>query len=220
LKKSDLYTFIEKKVAAKVGEEFRKYQDIRHNEIEPMVHEAVTEWREGNGIDLDSLVTELFKQFETVNELTLGFLNNNYYARNFKYYGENLKKEANKKVGQAFISDIFDKVAYGHDYKHVVNELDNKVAAQMIINKLDEYVAQKKISTKTTEALNKLGAEANQVVKMSPSAKQAYKSLLSLGFPMDDFTVGENALPPAIQKFSVDTCILKDEGCGKETVKV
>lgn len=195
MRKQELYDFIERKLNAKRAEQLSKKSDL-----ETLIRQALE--KDIRGLD------GLSASFSALAEVLEKARTDHHEA--FSWPLNNGIRHVHDLIGfkKALASSIFYDIAHkylvkGRDSELKILESKYPEALKAIQEIKEEYHA----NNKGVEDAFKLQKELEVIIKTSRSAKEAHKTLVALGIDMKDFKESSANLP-AVQKLSVDVCVI------------
>lgn len=210
IKKQDLYDYIEK-VSKEGADRLREKQKMLWNEIVVPVAKKHLEahFDKEIGAGYEEAVNQLKPILANFRDAFPTTLRQSWNTRELVSNVSSAPESLKKRMVASELSRIYELALSDNPIeKHYENTL-----SQEALNDIKEYCSQfyKAVSIifADLDAIRRLKAEANRVVKSLPSGKKAYEHLLEMGFPLEDFKPSKSSTALTIQKFSHPVCILK-----------
>lgn len=193
--KSDLYNFVENKVTSEVDRLVKEREAL----LDTYIRNPIKEMYEVLFKPLNEKIDKLHDDFDK-------FISQDEHGRKWTFQRYLSDLNGMKNVARNLAYYTYDPIIRYIEQHQVLLECTIMPMSDIDVVKEKYMPIQKKI-----DDLRTLESELNTVIKSSRSGKQAYDTFISLGVNMDDF-VAENKMLPAVQKLSVDTCLING-GC-------
>lgn len=198
MRKQDLYDFIEVKLA-----KTKRELNVQINDILKVVKEAAKK----EFVGLENITRYLVNASDSMEKVLLDhkeIMNNNWYTTNTLSHCNSAIRFQDNAVDR--LCDIARFNLDGSHSNSVI--LDSKYPRLFTV--LNEHRKMYESLKKKIENVDKLEKELNGVIKGSRSGKDAYKSLVALNVNMSGFEDSKATLP-AVQKLSVDVCLINGD---------
>lgn len=214
IKKQDLNNYVDKLVNSRVVQEREKSSTYWTQEAKPVIVEAYMDFY---GKALERMHRDLKNELTDLADVLPMLCTHDYHIQQLNFY-LNKTTDIKGKSADALLYYLKDRTQRGECLEDFLAEAfgDLGNAEGVLFNQLndllDEYRKIWKRSREREEQLYTLNKEAKRVIRNSKSGKEGHKNLIALGFPMEDFVlVDDKPQLPAVQKFSVDVCVLRDD---------
>jgi hypothetical protein len=196
MKKQDLYNFIETKIAS-----LKRIENEKEKNINQAIRESVA--KEVKGLDA---IADKFSNLSDLLEKS-----KSEHEEAFSWTLNDMIRNCNNLIDfkKSLINSIYNDVAIAnlHRDRQLVT-LQKKYPDTLSV--IDSVRPKYKSICIIRANIKTLEVELNSVIKASKTAKDAYKNLVALGVDMKDLE--ENpVLLPAVQKLSVNVCILNGD---------
>lgn len=210
IKKQDLYDYIEK-VSKESADRLREKQKMLWNEMVVPVakkhleahfdHEIGAGYEEAINL-LKPILTNFRDAFPTT-------LRESWNTRELISNVSSAPESLKSRMIASELSRIYELAQSDNPIEKYYEHTLSQEALKDIKEYCSQFYKAASIIFVDIEAIRRLKAEANRVVKGLPSGKKAYEQLLEMGFPLEDFKPSKSSTALTIQKFSHPVCILK-----------